>query len=78
MTEGFKVGDHVIWNSEAGYVSGTILRVHTKEVDYEGILITRALAPPYFVRQICSRLEYKKAPGCAAAPCMGVELWEHS
>jgi hypothetical protein len=28
MTERFKVGDHVTWNSEAGYVSGTIIRVH--------------------------------------------------
>jgi Hypervirulence associated proteins TUDOR domain len=36
MTERFKVGDHVIWNSEAGYVSGTIIRVHTKDVDYKG------------------------------------------
>ena len=44
MTERFKVGDHVTWNSEAGYVSGTIIRVHTKEVDYKGILVTRALA----------------------------------
>ena len=36
MTERFKVGDHVTWNSEAGYVSGTIIRVHTKDVDYKG------------------------------------------
>jgi ribosomal protein L35AE/L33A len=32
MTAKFKVGDHVTWNSEAGHVSGTIVRVHTKEV----------------------------------------------
>jgi hypothetical protein len=32
----FKVGDHVIWNSEAGYVSGRILKVHTKNVPYKG------------------------------------------
>ena len=24
------------WNSEAGQVSGTIIRVHTKDVDYKG------------------------------------------
>ena len=36
MAEGFKVGDRVIWNSEAGKVSGTIIRVHTKDVDYKG------------------------------------------
>lgn len=27
----FKIGDHVGWNSEAGQVSGTIIRVHTHE-----------------------------------------------
>ena len=32
----FKVNDHVTWNSEAGRVSGRILRVHTKDVDYKG------------------------------------------
>jgi hypothetical protein len=36
MTQKFKVGDHVTWNSEAGHVSGTIRRVHTKNVDYKG------------------------------------------
>jgi hypothetical protein len=32
----FNVGDHVSWNSEAGHVSGTIIRVHTKDVEYKG------------------------------------------
>jgi hypothetical protein len=36
MTTKFKVGDHVRWNSEAGFVSGTVIRVHTKNVDYKG------------------------------------------
>lgn len=36
MNRSFKVGDHVVWNSEAGYVSGTIVKVHTKDVDYKG------------------------------------------
>lgn len=36
MAGKFKVGDHVTWNSEAGHVSGTIIRVHTKDVDYKG------------------------------------------
>ena len=33
MTKGFKVGDRVRWNSEAGRVSGTIVRVHTRDFD---------------------------------------------
>lgn len=32
----FQVGDHVTWNSEAGYVSGTIIKVHTSDFDYKG------------------------------------------
>ena len=32
----FKVGDHVGWNSEAGRVRGTIVRVHTKDMNYKG------------------------------------------
>ncbi|MEO9168196.1 MAG: DUF2945 domain-containing protein [Aestuariivirga sp.] len=32
----FKIGDKVRWNSEAGYVSGTIIRIHTTDVDYKG------------------------------------------
>ena len=36
MARNFKVGDHVTWNSEAGYVSGKIIKVHTKDVHYKG------------------------------------------
>jgi hypothetical protein len=36
MAHKFKVGDHVRWNSEAGYVSGTIIKVHTSDFDYKG------------------------------------------
>ena len=36
MTATFKIGDHVRWNSEAGWVSGTIVAVHTRDFDYKG------------------------------------------
>src|SRR5450759_1926748 len=36
MTTTFKVGDHVGWNSEAGHVSGKIIKVHKKDSDYKG------------------------------------------
>jgi len=37
ITKAFKVGDRVSWNSEAGRVSsGTIIRVHTREVEHKG------------------------------------------
>lgn len=32
----FKVGDHVRWNSEAGYVTGRIIKIHTSDFDYKG------------------------------------------
>ena len=36
MAHAFKIGDHVTWNSETGHVSGRIIRVHTKDVNYKG------------------------------------------
>jgi hypothetical protein len=36
MKHKFRVGDHVSWNSEAGRVSGKIIKVHTRDVDYKG------------------------------------------
>ena len=36
MAHEFKVGDHVSWNSEAGEVSGEIIKVHTQDFDYKG------------------------------------------
>ncbi|HWG34917.1 MAG TPA: DUF2945 domain-containing protein [Gemmatimonadaceae bacterium] len=36
MTAKFKVGDHVTWNSEAGHVSGRIIKIYTKDADYKG------------------------------------------
>jgi hypothetical protein len=36
MANKLKVGDHVTWNSEAGHVSGRVVKVHTKNVNYKG------------------------------------------
>lgn len=36
MKTSFKVGDKVSWNSEAGRVSGIIIKVHTKDFNYKG------------------------------------------
>jgi hypothetical protein len=35
-TARFRIGDHVTWNSEAGHVSGRIIKVHTRDFDYKG------------------------------------------
>lgn len=36
MTTKFKIDDHVRWNSEAGHVSGRIIKVHTRDTEYKG------------------------------------------
>jgi len=36
MTKRFEVGDHVTWNSEAGHVSGKVIKVHMRDADYKG------------------------------------------
>jgi Hypervirulence associated proteins TUDOR domain len=36
MQKNLKIGDHVSWNSETGRVTGTIVKVHTKDFDYKG------------------------------------------
>ena len=36
MSKTFNVGDHVSWNSEAGHVSGKIIKIHTKDFKYKG------------------------------------------
>ena len=36
MSQMLKVGDHVRWNSEAGVVSGRIIKIHTRDTEYKG------------------------------------------
>ena len=51
MATKFEVGDHVRWNSEAGHVSGKIIKVHTKDTDYKGYTHhTSAEDPQYEIK----------------------------
>ncbi|MEO6070734.1 MAG: DUF2945 domain-containing protein [Chitinophagaceae bacterium] len=36
MATTFKVGDHVSWNSEAGHISGKIIKKHIKDFEFKG------------------------------------------
>jgi len=36
MQKRFQIGDHVSWNSEAGRVRGTIIRIHRRDVNWKG------------------------------------------
>jgi hypothetical protein len=44
----FKVGDHVTWNSEAGHVSGHIVRIHTSDVNYKGYIHHASAEEPQY------------------------------
>jgi Hypervirulence associated proteins TUDOR domain len=47
----FKLHDHVSWNSEAGRVTGRIIKVHTKNVDYKGYVHDASKdAPQYEIK----------------------------
>lgn len=48
MQTKFKVGDTVSWNSEAGRVSGTIIKIHTKDFDYKGYTHHATEADPQY------------------------------
>jgi hypothetical protein len=36
MSASFKVGDAVRWNSEAGEIHGTVVKVHTRDTEFMG------------------------------------------
>lgn len=44
----FKTGDHVRWNSEAGYVTGTIIKVHFADFDYKGYTHRASKSDPQY------------------------------
>jgi Hypervirulence associated proteins TUDOR domain len=48
MNARFKVGDHVRWNSEAGFVRGTIVRVHTRDTAYRGYVHHASVDDPQY------------------------------
>ena len=51
MTHDFHIGDRVTWNSEAGWVSGRIIAVHTSNVEYKGYVHhARPDAPQYAIQ----------------------------
>ena len=48
MTAKFKLGDQVTWNSEAGHVSGRIIKVHTQDAEYKGYTHHASLDDPQY------------------------------
>ena len=48
MKTKFKTGDQVKWNSEAGIVSGTIIKVHTHTFTFKGYIHHATPADPQY------------------------------
>jgi len=44
----FKIGDKVSWNSEAGKVSGKIIKVHESDFPYKGYTHHASKADPQY------------------------------
>ncbi len=49
MKKEFKVGDHVEWNSEAGYVRGTIMKKITSEITFKGYTVHASEEEPQYL-----------------------------
>jgi Hypervirulence associated proteins TUDOR domain len=47
-TREFEVGDHVVWNSEAGRVTGIIVKVHRKNVGFKGYIHHASASTPQY------------------------------
>jgi hypothetical protein len=49
MKHNFEIGDHVRWNSEAGYVTGTIQKKITKEIQFKGYTVHASKDEPLYL-----------------------------
>jgi len=45
----FRVGDHVRWNSEAGRVGGTIVKIVTSDIHWKGYVHHASKSEPQYV-----------------------------
>ncbi len=48
MNKRFEVGDHVSWNSEAGRVSGRIVKVITRNIKFKGYTVHASESEPQY------------------------------
>lgn len=48
MKTAFEIGNKVRWNSEAGWVTGTIIKIHTSDFDYKGYIHHATIDSPQY------------------------------
>lgn len=56
MNHLFKIGNHVKWNSEAGYVSGKIIKIHTADFGYKGYTHHASKEDPQYAKIVIKRI----------------------
>jgi hypothetical protein len=49
VTQDFRAGDHVEWNSEAGRVRGKIKKKHTSEIKFKGYTVHASKEEPQYL-----------------------------
>ena len=49
MKKVFKIGDHVVWNSEAGYVRGTIKKKVTSIIKFKTYTVRASKEEPQYL-----------------------------
>jgi hypothetical protein len=49
MNKDFNVGDHVEWNSEAGFVRGTIKKKITSAIPFKGYIVRASKQEPQYL-----------------------------
>lgn len=48
MKTAFEIGNKVRWNSEAGWGTGTIIKIHTSDFDYKGYIHHATIDSPQY------------------------------
>ena len=49
MNKDFQIGDHVEWNSEAGFVRGTIKKKITSAIPFKGYIVRASKQEPQYL-----------------------------
>jgi len=49
MNKDFKIGDHVEWNSEVGFVRGTIKKKITSAIPFKGYVVRASKQEPQYL-----------------------------
>jgi Hypervirulence associated proteins TUDOR domain len=75
MVKQFAVGDRVRWNSEAGYVEGVIIKIHTHNVEYKGYVHHATESDPQYEIKSDKTDHIAMHKGSALTKLLEREVW---